>query len=158
MPLHLIRHAAAGSRADWEGDDRERPLSKRGTRQALAIGEALADAGIDLLLTSSYLRCHQTLEPLAEHLGLAIEVCEELTEGGYGPPALDALLEAAAGGYTVAACSHGDVIPALVYAAVRRGAELVGSGSPGKGARYVCTLVDGQISRIEHVPAPDRQD
>lgn len=155
MPLHLIRHAAAGSRADWEGDDRERPLSKRGTRQALAIGEALADAGIDLLLTSSYLRCHQTLEPLAEHLGLAIEVCEELTEGGDGPPALDALLEAAAGGYTVAACSHGDVIPAVIAQALGAGALLVGPPSPAKAARYELDIEDGVITRITHVPAPE---
>lgn len=158
MTIHLIRHAAAGSRADWEGDDQERPLSKRGRRQAEAIGEALTTSGIDVLVTSSYLRCHQTLEPLAEHLGLAIDVCDPLTEGGAGPPALDALLDLVARGYTVGACSHGDVIPALVYAAVRRGADLVGSGSPGKGARYVCTVADGQITRIEHVPAPDRED
>lgn len=158
MQLHLIRHAAAGSRADWDGDDEDRPLSKRGTRQAEAIGEALATSGVDLLLTSRYLRCHQTLEPLAFHLGLAIEVCEPLSEGGWGTDALDVLLKAAADGFTVAACSHGDVIPALVYAAVRRGAELVGSGSPGKGARYTCTVADGQITRIVHVPAPDRTD
>ena len=59
--LHLIRHAHAGSRSEWEGDDEVRPLSKRGWRQAEAIGVALADSGIDLLWTSRYVRCRQTL-------------------------------------------------------------------------------------------------
>lgn len=156
MELHLIRHAAAGSRAEWTDDDEERPLSKRGRRQAEAIADALADAGVDVLLSSRYLRCRQTLEPLAGNLRLPVEVCEALTEGAWGTDALDALLAEAADGSTVAACSHGDVIPALVSAAVRRGATLEGPGSPAKGARYVCTIADGQIARIVHVDAPDR--
>ena len=75
--LHLIRHAYAGSRADWEGDDELRPLSERGEHQAAAIADALLDAGIDRLLTSRYARCRQTLEPLgakARHATLSLTV------------------------------------------------------------------------------------
>ena len=153
--LHLIRHAHAGSRSDWAGDDEIRPLSTRGERQAEAIGGALADAGIDRLLTSRYVRCRQTLEPLAARLGARIDDLEELAEGGWGNDALDALLAEVAAGRTVAACSHGDVIPAILATAVRRGAELVGPSAPKKGARYECEVVEGQISRIVAVPPPD---
>lgn len=156
-PLHLIRHAHAGSRAEWEGDDELRPLSARGTAQAAAIAEALADAGIDRLLTSRYVRCRQTLEPLAARAGASIDDLDELAEGGWGNDALDALLAEVASGRIVAACSHGDVIPAIVATAVRRGAELIGPSAPKKGARYACEVADGQISRIVAVPPPDRE-
>jgi 8-oxo-dGTP diphosphatase len=154
--LHLIRHAHAGSRSEWEGDDEVRPLSKRGRRQAEEIAAALADRSIDRLWTSRYVRCRQTLEPLAERLGLEVADHELLAEGAWGNEALDALLAAAADGTVVAACSHGDVIPAIVAAATRRGAELEGPRALTKGARYECTVVDGQIARIVAVPAPDR--
>jgi 8-oxo-dGTP diphosphatase len=155
--LHLIRHAHAGSRSEWEGDDEVRPLSKRGWRQAEAIGVALAGSGIDLLWTSRYLRCRQTLEPLAATLDLPVADHDLLAEGGWGNDALDALLEAVAGGRTVGACSHGDVIPAIVASATRRGAVLEGPRALTKGARYECTVEDGQVTRIVAVPAPDRE-
>ena len=155
MPIHLIRHAHAGSRSAWDKADHKRPLSPRGEAQAQAIAGALVDAGIDTLWTSPSLRCRQTLEPLAEKLGLEAQVVEVFNEGNDGPPALDALLAAAAAGKTVAVCSHGDVIPAVVAAATRRGAVLAGPRAISKGGRYVCDVVDGQISHIQAVSAPD---
>src|SRR3954468_2467979 len=98
MPIHLIRHAHAGSRSAWDKADHKRPLSPRGEGQALAIARALADAGIDTLWTSPSLRCRQTLEPLAQKLGIEVQVVEVFNEGNDGPPALDALLAAAAAG------------------------------------------------------------
>ncbi|QXC60953.1 histidine phosphatase family protein [Aquihabitans sp. G128] len=155
MLIHLIRHAHAGSRKDWKGDDELRPLSRRGERQAEVIDRALADAGIDLLWSSRFVRCVQTLDPLAHRLGLAVDTTDDLTEGGSGPKALDALLAAAEAGHVVAASSHGDVIPEIVDEAVRRGAELHGPSSPSKAARYELTVVDGRVTHLRHVPAPD---
>ena len=77
-----------------------------------------------------------------------------LAEGADGTTALDELLAAAAAGSVVAACSHGDVIPMLVRAALARGAELVGPPSPKKAARYELSVTDGQVDRLTHVPAP----
>ncbi|MCB0971724.1 MAG: histidine phosphatase family protein [Acidimicrobiales bacterium] len=155
MKLYLIRHAHAGSRSAWDGDDTRRPLSARGEGQARAIAAQLADAGIDLLWTSSYLRCRQTLEPLADHLGLEIADSVAFTEGGAGPVALDAALEAAADGRTLAVCSHGDVLPAVAAAAVRRGADIEGGQALKKAARYDCTVEGGQLIRLVAVGPPD---
>ena len=154
--LHLIRHAHAGSRADWEGDDELRPLSERGEHQAAAIADALVDAGIDRLLTSRYARCRQTLEPLGAKVGVPIEDLDVLAEGAWGTDALAALVAQVGEGRTVAACSHGDVIPEIVAAAVRRGAELVGPSALKKGARYECEVADGRITRLVAVAPPDR--
>ncbi|MCU1498870.1 MAG: hypothetical protein JWM47_2823 [Acidimicrobiales bacterium] len=155
MLIHLIRHAHAGSRKHWHGDDRLRPLSHRGERQAAAVADELADAGIDQLWSSVFVRCVQTLEPIAHRRGLEIEARDDLTEGGSGAKALDALLAAADAGHVVAASSHGDVIPAIVDEAVRRGAKLHGTDSPRKAARYEITVVDGTATHLRHVEAPD---
>ena len=76
--LLLIRHARAGDRHAWDGDDRVRPVDDRGRLQSVALVEALADFKIDRIVSSPYLRCVQTVEPLAEALGLEIELDEQL--------------------------------------------------------------------------------
>jgi 8-oxo-dGTP diphosphatase len=119
MKLYLVRHAHAGDRAAWDGADRERPLSRKGRRQADAIADRLAGAGIVRLLSSPSRRCLQTLEPLAERLALTVEGESRLAEGAWGRDALaladELRSEAARSGHdAVALCSHGDVIPELV--------------------------------------------
>lgn len=152
--IYLVRHAHAGKRSQWDADDELRPLSPKGWRQAEALADQLADAGIDLLWSSPYVRCRQTLEPLAARLGLPVIDSEPFREGADGPPALDAVLAAVADGATIAVSSHGDVHPAVGQAALRRGAELVGMGALAKGARWEATVADGQIVRLVHVDAP----
>jgi 8-oxo-(d)GTP phosphatase len=80
MTVVLIRHARAGDRASWQGDDRRRPLDKKGRKQARALVDLLAPYKLDRLLASPYDRCVQTLEPLARARGLEIEAREELGE------------------------------------------------------------------------------
>ena len=155
MLIHLIRHGHAGSRSDWTGDDVERPLTAKGYRQAEAIAEALAAEPIDVVRSSCYVRCRETAAPLAFQRGLAVVDHPDLAEGAYGTDALDALLVEAAAGRMVAACSHGDVIPAILQAAVRRGATLEGTADPSKGARYVLEVVDGAVTHITHHPRPE---
>ena len=62
--LLVIRHGRAGDSSEWEGDDRLRPLDKRGRRQAGALVESLAPFAIARILSSPYDRCVQTVEPL----------------------------------------------------------------------------------------------
>ena len=143
MRIHLVRHAHAGSRKAWDGADRDRPLSDRGWVQAEGIEKALADVGVDRVWSSAYVRCIQTLDPLAERLGLEVEVVEPLSEGGSGAEALDLLLYAARSGLTVAACSHGDVIPAVVATALGRGAQLDGQGRTLAIRQVRCQLAQG---------------
>ena len=42
MIVLLVRHARAGDRSEWEGDDRLRPLDKKGRRQAKAKGQGIS--------------------------------------------------------------------------------------------------------------------
>ena len=84
---YVVRHAKAGDRSDWTGDDRMRPLTKSGRRQAEALADMLDREPIDKILSSGYLRCMQTLEALGTRRKLPVEPVEELEEGAGGASA-----------------------------------------------------------------------
>lgn len=118
MSIYLVRHAKAGSRSAWEDDDLVRPLSKPGWKQAEAIASRLVKRGATALYTSPYLRCRQTLEPLAAAADLDIVTDDRLVEGGAFEDTLDLLDEVPDGAVL---CSHGDIIPETIAALQRRG-------------------------------------
>ena len=68
MALYLVRHAKAGQRDRWDGPDHLRPLTRAGRAQAQALAAWLANEPISRLLSSPYVRCIQTLEPLSQKL------------------------------------------------------------------------------------------
>ena len=104
----LVRHASAGSRHHWAGDDSLRPLDDRGRRQAEEIAAALSPLDVRRVVSSPYVRCVQTVEPLAAELGLEVELDERLAEGE-GSAAAPLLEE-----HGVVACTHGDIAVALL--------------------------------------------
>ncbi len=111
-PLLLVRHASAGDRSRWVGPDDRRPLDERGHRQAAELIEMLAPYEVGRILTSPYLRCTETVDPLAAHLGFEAEFTDALAEGSHGR-SLDAFLTELRGTAAVL-CSHGDVIGEIV--------------------------------------------
>ena len=76
MDVFFVRHAKAGSRRRFEGDDRLRPLSRNGRAQANALVEQLLRSDTTRVLTSPYTRCVETVAPLAKKLGLEVELDE----------------------------------------------------------------------------------
>jgi 8-oxo-(d)GTP phosphatase len=139
----LVRHAKAGDREQWDAPDDLRPLTAKGETQAEALIDLLASYEIDRVLSSPYLRCTQTVAPLAAARGLAVEPCDDLAEGeGRAGIALArSLLEEPA--FTVL-CSHGDVVEEVLDAlAVRR------QQFTRKGATWVL-----ETSGARHLPAP----
>lgn len=138
MSVILLRHAAAGDRNAWDGDDRLRPLDDEGYDQAIALPGALAGRGIARVVSSPYLRCIESVEPLAAALGLTVELDTRLAEGAGRERAL-ALLAELDGGL---ACTHGDVAEAVL------GRKL------DKGAAAVVELAGGAARVLEELPAP----
>lgn len=109
----LIRHAHAGSRKDWDGADRDRPLSPKGRQQADALVGLLEVFAPQRVLSSPYVRCVETVTPLARNLNLPVEAAPALAEGG-GSEALSLVRSLADD--KVAMCTHGDVIPEVLVA------------------------------------------
>ena len=113
MPVLLVRHASAGERAAWVGDDRLRPLDERGWRQAYGLVAQLAPFAVRRVLSSPYLRCVQTVEPLARARGLEVEETPALAEG-HEDEGVAMALELA--GTDTVLCTHGDLVPPILAA------------------------------------------
>jgi phosphohistidine phosphatase SixA len=111
MPLLVVRHAHAGRRSAFRGDDRARPLSTRGKARARELVPLLSEYRPQRILSSPYVRCCATVQPLAEALDLAVESVDELAEG-HGTDAVRLL--ATMGGESAVLCTHGDVASDLL--------------------------------------------
>ena len=122
MTSVLLRHASAGDRDDWDGDDKHRPLDGRGQRQAAALVELLRPLEVRRVVSSPYVRCVETVEPLAVALGLPVEKDHRLAEGA-GRAALELLREDG-----VVCCTHGDVVEAVLGHGLKKAAAAVFDG------------------------------
>ena len=149
--VYLVRHAKAGERRTWQGDDLERPLSKAGWKQAHALGKRLQKKGATEMVSSPYLRCMQTLEPLASALDLPVLADERLLEGAGFEGVLELLAEVADGAVL---CSHGDVIPETLDALVRRGMHVKTTPDWRKGTVWVLKRNEGRITTATVWPPP----
>jgi 8-oxo-dGTP diphosphatase len=112
MPLLLVRHARAGERSEWQGDDRERPLDRTGVAQANALVALLERLPITTIYSSPYRRCVQTVEPLAAARVLPIEHCDKLGEERQATDGIELVRSLA--GMDVLVCGHGGLEAALV--------------------------------------------
>jgi 8-oxo-dGTP diphosphatase len=153
--IHLIRHAKAKNRAEWSEQDEARPLTKRGRREALALAERLADGNLGRLVSSPYVRCLQTLEPLALTIDLPIETTELLAEGTGGQDAV-ALLLSLAGDLPIACCTHGDVVHEVVGSLADAGVVLDGPREAPVASTWVLDVEAGRISGARFVEPPPR--
>lgn len=93
VELHLLRHADAGDPLAWDKPDAERPLSRKGKRQAERLAGLLLAARFtpDALLSSPLLRATQTARRIGRTLGLEPVVDERLA-GALSLPEVEAIL------------------------------------------------------------------
>lgn len=142
MTIFLTRHAHAGKRSQWEGDDRLRPLSDRGDAQSDGLADLLESLSPRRLISSPYVRCMQTLQPLADRLRLEVEAAEALAEGADLDAALALLLSLDP--VDGVACSHGDLIPPLLRALCDLGMAADGPLLDQKGSLWVIRTEAGR--------------
>ncbi|MGZ6543872.1 MAG: SixA phosphatase family protein [Actinomycetota bacterium] len=151
--VHVIRHAEAGDRKRWTGPDEARPLSKGGRRQATGLAERFAEETFVQFLSSPFLRCVQTLEPLAEARTLTIQPLDQLAEGNPWEYLEKLILEAEGEGPT-SICVHGDVFIGLMTDLFERGISRPVARGFKKSSTWVLEVRDGAIVSARHVPAP----
>lgn len=101
---------------------------------------ALLPFGPERLVSSPYLRCRQTVEPLAAALALGLEEADELAEGAGREQMLG--LVRGLGDATAVLCTHGDLVE-----------ELLGDESE-KGSTWVLAVENGEVKRLEYLPPP----
>ena len=107
----LVRHASAGDREEWEGDDRLRPLDAKGRARAGELVSLLGNYEVARILSSPALRCVQTVEPLAHAIDVRTELLDELAEENQATAGAE--LVRALAGRDVVICGHGGLEDAL---------------------------------------------
>ena len=151
MIVHLVRHAQAGSRSAWPGPDHERPLNEAGRRQAKALADRLVADGATRILSSPYLRCVETVQPLGDALSTEVER-EPLLAEGSPPDPLAARLDGFGDGAVL--CSHGDVFGALIGHLAASGAPLDLSIPFEKAGTWILELDGSRVTGARYLPPP----
>ena len=156
MTVLLVRHAHAGRREPWKGDDFLRPLSGKGQRQAKALAVELADfvadAGRDVrILSSPYTRCRETIVPLAAALKVSVGDADSLREGR-GGEAIALVSELARG--TGVVCTHGDVVVAVLEWLEEQGVDVGPRPLFPKASTWVLEARKGVYRAAHYLPPP----
>ncbi len=150
--LYVVRHAKAGIRSAWTGPDEVRPLTRRGRKQAYRLVERFQGLEIERILSSPFVRCVQTVEPLGEARGLPVEAAPELREGASVDELLGAL--ASFGDRPTVVCGHGTEIESMIDRLEHDGATIEGSRGIAKGSVWVLDREGERIAAAHYLPAP----
>jgi len=140
--VFFLRHAEKGT-----DDARDPELSERGTERAAALAELLEHAGVTHLFASEFRRTQATLAPLAEALGLEVEIVSARS-----PDVQVAALRALPAGSVAVVAGHSNTTPALVRA-------LGGEVGRLKASRSGDVLGEDEYGRLFVVvlPPPERR-
>lgn len=151
MQLLLVRHGHAGSKARWRGDDQLRPLTPQGIAEAEHLAGVLAPFSPGRIISSPYVRCVQTITPLADALGLSIEYSKRLVPSARGS-ALSLVRGVSGDAQSVVICTHGEVIHDLQGLLGRDTRSLFGRGRPrGKGSVWVLERQAGRFTGARYL-------
>ncbi len=154
----LVRHASAGSRSKWEGDDALRPLDEDGEEQAEELVRLLSRFGVDAIVSADYVRCVDSVRPLSEALGVPVAEEPLLSERGFPgreEEAVELVRSLGSPGGAVVVCSQTGVIPELVERlAADADVDLDGDLSVKKGGVWALSFYDHKLVGAEAFPPP----
>ncbi|WP_052359890.1 NUDIX hydrolase [Actinoplanes friuliensis] len=126
----LVRHAHAGKRSEFDGNDNLRPIDEKGRGEAETLGLVVSLINPRRLFAATPLRCKQTLEPLSARVGLPI-----VTDSAFAEPV------------------DTDEVPAKVKVGAARLLEL------RDGDRAVASsqgkVIPGMLALLEDAPDPE---
>jgi 8-oxo-dGTP diphosphatase len=147
----LVRHAKAGKRSEWEGDDRLRPLERAGQAQAQRLASFLGNFGATHVISADLVRCVQTIAPYAEAIGATVRTDPVFSDARYARDprrTFDALHALAIPGQATVVAGQGGAIPALVddLALVPRPTSL----TTRKASVWVLSFIDGNVVSADY--------
>ncbi|MGB3482188.1 MAG: NUDIX hydrolase [Mycobacterium sp.] len=157
----VVRHATAGRKSRYSGDDRKRPLDKQGRAQAESLVSLLLAFGATDLHAADRVRCVQTLEPLADELGVGITEEPILTEEMYADNrklVRQRILEIAEEPGTRVISTQGKVIPGLIEWWCDRDGVRPDKSRNRKGSTWVLSLERSEsgarLVAADHIGSP----
>jgi len=151
--LLLVRHARAGSRSAWDGDDRDRPLDACGQAQADELVRLLARFDVEAVWSPGLRRCADTVAPFADAFDLPVREAEVMSWAGYFGHEDEAieLLRSDHLSRDVVFCSQGEVIPDLLArVAAADQLDLPRPIVAAKGSTWALTATGGRVLTAEY--------
>jgi phosphohistidine phosphatase SixA len=164
VPLILVRHASAGHRHHWAGEDLLRPLDAEGALDALLLADLLACfAPRARVISSPALRCTESVRPYAARFGGSVEAKAVLALPGRAMDSFvdrtdraetlrDLFRNLVAAGQPVVACLHRENLPLALAAA----SSVLGAPPPAepdlslpKGGFLVLHTAAGELIALE---------
>ena len=154
----LVRHASAGNRSDWNGDDRARPLDEAGEDQADELVRLLSRFGVDEIVTAEPLRCVETVRPLSESVSVAARTDPLLSEDGFQgreEEAVKLIRSLGRPGAAAVVCSQRGVIDEIVGRLAAADEVDVGESlGLKKGGVWALAFADHRLVGAERLPPP----
>jgi 8-oxo-dGTP diphosphatase len=153
--LVLVRHAHAGQRDSFLGEDQTRPLDAKGIRQASALARELLAFGPVGVASAPLVRCRQTVQHLAGQLTQPVTDEPTLSESEYqrDPAAARRRVTELAlrdtGRGPVVVCSQGGVIPGVIKSLASRADLALPTTATPKGAYWVLSFEGKQLRQAD---------
>lgn len=155
--LLLVRHAKAGSRSEWSGDDDLRPLDKSGRTQAELLAPLLRAFGVRRLYSAPRVRCEQTVAPLADELGIGVGIEHDLSDEAFLEDPVTArrrLVRLVDGRGVAAVCSQGAAIPGIVEGLAADAGIDVGNTSTKKAGTWALGFDGSTLVYADYYASP----
>ena len=154
----LVRHASAGNRSDWNGDDNERPLDEDGEDQADELVRLLSRFGVEEIVTAEPVRCVDTVRPLSESVGVPARTDPLLSEEGFAgqeEEAVTLIRSLGRPGGAAVVCSQRGVIDEIVERLASADEVDVGDSlGLKKGGVWALAFDDHRLVGAERLPPP----
>ena len=157
VPCILLRHASAGRKGAWHGDDLQRPLDERGAAEAAILADLLGCFGVQRVISSAAERCVGTVRPYAERIGAVIETEPAFTIRGRRRErprrrGAQRMTELLAQPSPMVICGHRENMPVLLAQAraVLPGFPPGDEWAPPKAGFWVLHIARGRLAALEH--------
>jgi len=112
--LVVLRHGAARSRKAWKHDDRLRTLVHAGQQQAQRLVPVLSAYAVSRVVSSSSLRCTETVRPYVDTTGWKLELEDALSEEDATADSVLAVVDDLVhDDHAAVLCTHRPVLPAV---------------------------------------------
>lgn len=152
-----VRHAKAHDRRTWSGDDNLRPLDKKGRRQAEMLVPMLLPFRPDTVHSALPDRCQHTAAPLADELGVTLDVNELFGDEAWLASQARAQahfeeLTRAGGVHVVVA--QGLIIPDMIAALSAKGRLPLEDFPAKKGSTWVLSFNNGELTGADYLASP----
>jgi len=115
--LIMLRHAKALERAEWQGEDEDRPLQLVGQLQAKRMLSLYQVFGLEEIHTSDAVRCLDTVTKMAKALEISPIITNAVSEYTYKKSkekAIDYAKELIKKNKQIILCSHNPVLPRMM--------------------------------------------